>query len=412
MGQIKAVNRRDLSGMRIVFLLTQDLESPSGLGRYYPLAKELVKLGHEVNILALHPAIDTLAQRRVKREGVHVHYVGQMHVRKEGNFKIYFNTFQLLAVAMASAIHMAWESSLIEADVFHLGKPQPINGLAALLGAKLLRGKPLYLDCDDYEAESNRFQNKWQKKIVACFEDNLPKFAEGLTVNTLFTKERNIALGFPEERIVYVPNGVDRQRFNNIEIREVERLRLEWGAEDKKIVIYVGSLSLINHPVDLLLRAFAIVSLEIPKAVLFVVGGGEDFEILKHQADALGLSDRVIFIGRIKPEEVPYYFKMADVSVDPVIDDFIARARSPLKIFESLAVGTPVVTGDVGDRRAILDGRAGILVEPGKADALAEGILTILADENRTKAMSESALELCEKYYWDVLVRDFVKVYY
>jgi glycosyltransferase involved in cell wall biosynthesis len=281
-----------------------------------------------------------------------------------------------------------------------------------LLGAKLLRGKPLYLDCDDYEAESNRFQNKWQKKIVACFEDNLPKLAEGLTVNTLFNKERNIALGFPEERIIYVPNGVDRQRFNNIEIREVERLRLEWGVEDKKIIIYVGSLSLINHPVDLLLRAFAIVSLEIPKAVLFVVGGGEDFEILKHQADALGLSDRVIFTGRIKPDEVPYYFKMADVSVDPVIDDFIARARSPLKIFESLAVGTPVVTGDVGDRRAILDGRAGILVAPGKADALAEGILTVLADGNRAKAMSESALELCEKYYWDVLVRDFVKVYY
>ncbi len=70
-----------------------------------------------------------------------------------------------------------------------------------------------------------------------------------------------------------------------------------------------------------------------------------------------------------------------EVSVEPVYDDLAARARSPLKILESLAVGTPVVAGDVGDRREMLyDGQAGLLVKPGDSDALATGILALLQD--------------------------------
>jgi glycosyltransferase involved in cell wall biosynthesis len=89
-----------------------------------------------------------------------------------------------------------------------------------------------------------------------------------------------------------------------------------------------------------------------------------------------------------------------------------ARARSPLKVFESFAVGTPVVTGDVGDRRNILgDGEAGMLVNPGDAHALAKGIVTVLRDRDRAQAMGEAALRLRERYYWDVLVQDFVEVY-
>ncbi len=46
--------------MKIHFLLTQDLESPSGLGRYAPMARELVALGHQVRVSALHSAYDEL----------------------------------------------------------------------------------------------------------------------------------------------------------------------------------------------------------------------------------------------------------------------------------------------------------------------------------------------------------------
>lgn len=396
--------------MRITFLLTQGLEDPSGLGRYFPLAKELTKIGYRVNILALHPNLSALSQRRIKKDGVQVHYVGQMHVRKVDSQKTYFNTPGLLRVALSSTLRMSIGSLLAKTDAIHLGKPHPINGVAALVGAKLLRHRPLYLDCDDYEAESNRFSAVWQKRAFALFEDNLPKFTEGLTVNTRFLAERHAALGYPKERIVYVPNGVDRDRFGYVNPQRVQRLRDSLGLESKKVALYVGSLSLANHPVGLLLDAFAVVSQRLREAVLVLVGGGEDYDLIRARISKMGLSERIIMAGRVSPKLVPYYFKLGDVSVDPVYDDVVAQARCPLKLFESMASGVPVVTGDVGDRREVL-GQAGLLVAPGDANALAEGILSVLRDEDRAKAMAEVALERRKRYYWDVLVQKFVKVY-
>jgi len=411
-----------LSVMRITFLLTQSLEDPSGLGRYFPLTKELARLGHEVSILALHPDLSSLACRQLQMNGVKVHYVGQMHVRKAGSQKTYFSTLGLVRVALASSLRMGIRSLLTETDVIHLAKPHPINGVAAVT-AKFLRGKRLYLDCDDYEADSNRFSGRWQRAVVALFEDNLPRFASGMTVNTRFTQQRNVALGFPAERIVYVPNGVDRQRFAKIDPAKVQDLRRQLGLDDRKaqsskfkiqkVVVYVGSMSLVNHPVDLLLDAFAIVRRQRDDAVLLLVGGGQDYDSLRRRAEELGLGEAAMFVGRVKPEAVPYYLAMADVSADPVHNDLTARARSPLKVFESMAVGTPVVTGDVGDRQDILGGgEAGVLVEAGHAHTLAEGILAILENHDLAQAAREAALRLREKYYWDVLVREFVRVYY
>ena len=396
---------------RISFLLTQGLGDPSGLGRYFPLAKELVKLGHEVSVLALHPDLGSVAQRRMEVSGVQVHYVGQMHVRKAGNQKTYFGKFELVRVALASSWRMSMEALLGDSDIIHVGKPHPINGLAAV-GCRLLRGRALYVDCDDYEAESNRFADRWQKAVVALWEDQLPRLARGITVNTRFTQERYAALGFPGARIVYVPNGVDRERFGSIDPRQVQDVRQRLGLEDRRVVSYVGSMSLVNHPVDLLLDAFGGVRKQCRDAILVLAGGGEDYDALRQRATELGLGEATIFVGKVRPEEVPLYLSMADVSVEPVYDDLAARARSPLKIVESLAVGTPVVTGDVGDRREMLDdGQAGLLVKPGDGSALAEGIVAVLQDRERAQAMREAALRVRERNYWDVLVKDFVQVY-
>ncbi len=186
--------------MRIAFLLSQSIECPSGLGRYFPLAKELVRLGHEVTILALHPDY-AHARQAFRQDGVAVRYVGQLHVKKRGTIKRYFGPGELARVAVRGALCLTRAALSTDADVYHLGKPQPINGTAALIGARL-RGRALYVDCDDYEARSNRFQNRWQQRVVQLFEDHLPRFCRGITTNTRFTQARYEALGYASERIV------------------------------------------------------------------------------------------------------------------------------------------------------------------------------------------------------------------
>ncbi|MGW8252136.1 MAG: hypothetical protein ACWGO1_15960, partial [Anaerolineales bacterium] len=68
--------------MKILFLLTQDLESPSGLGRYAPMARELSALGHRVQVAALHSAYDELEHKQLQMAGAQISYVAPMHVRK------------------------------------------------------------------------------------------------------------------------------------------------------------------------------------------------------------------------------------------------------------------------------------------------------------------------------------------
>lgn len=398
--------------MKITLLLTQSLEYPSGLGRYFPIAKELVRLGHEVKILALHPSFATVRPRSFSLNGVQISYVGQMHVRQVGDERLYFRPPVLIWVAVLSALRLTLKALDVDTDLFHLGKPQPMNGMAALIVAKLLRRKPLYLDCDDYEAESNRVSGNWQKRVLALFEDGLPKYTQGLTVNTRFLKERIIGLGYPPERIIRVPNGIDRARFAGLDSEYISKLKSSLGLENHKVIVYLGSISLASHPLQLLLRAFVRVSERLSRARLLLVGGGEDVETLPKMILQMGLEGKAFLLGQVKPEIAPYYLAMGDVSVDPVMDDPVAQARSPLKIFESMAVGVPVVTGDVGDRSEYLEnGLAGILVKPGDAEALADGLLTVLTDEDRAYAMAQAAQEIRERYYWDVLIRDFCKIY-
>lgn len=397
--------------MKVTLLLTQSLESPSGAGRYLPIAKGLVRLGHEVTVLALHHDFKSLRQRSLTVDGVKICYVGQMHVRKVGNQKVYFSPVHLILASAVASFQLTRASLQLASDLYHICKPHPMNGIAGLI-AKYLKRRRIFLDCDDYEAYSNRFTGTWQQQVVACFENNLPTFSSGITTNTLSMIERLENLGYPRNRIVYVPNGVERDFFFFINSTEVDLLRRRLNLCGYKVIIYVGSLSLVSHAVDLLLEAFAIVRQYENQAVLLLVGGGEDYENLKSQAASLGLGSHVRFVGRVPRELIPLYYRLADVSVDPVRNDVVAKFRSPLKIFESLAAGVPVVTGDIGDRRQYLDGgSAGKLVTPGDSHSLASGILEVLENPAMALQMRRAAESVREKYYWDVLIKDFVKLY-
>ncbi len=395
--------------MHVTFLLSQGPKGGGFIGRYFPLAKELVKLGYRVRLLAPHPAFDTLAVRHFWRNGVEVFYVGQMHVLKSGSRKMYLSQSELLKVAAITTWRMFRLAASLPTDAYHICKAQPINGLAALL-ACCLRPSPVFLDSDDYETLFNRYSAAWQRHVVAGFEKTLPRLARGVTAQTRFNVARNVAYGVPAERVLHVPNGVDRERFAGVTERDARSLRRELNLDRCKVVLYVGSLSLTNHPLDLLLSAFARVYRRESAARLLIVGAGEDYDTLQRRVDEMGLAESVWFSGRVAPERVPLYLTMAGVSVEPVRDDLVARARSPLKVFESMAVGTPVVAGDVGERREIL-GEAGVLVAPGDAEALAEGLLTVLHDRDARRRMAQAAKIRRERYYWDVLVRDFEKVY-
>lgn len=396
----------------IALVLTQSLESPSGLGRYWPVARELVRLGYRVSIIAPHHNFNSSIPLYEVRDGVEIWISGQMHVRKVGPRKEYFSPVRLIQVSLRTAYNTARLIRKIKPDAIHLGKPQPINGAAARWVRAFNRQLTLYVDCDDYEAESNRTSGKWQRRILTYFEDSLPRLAQAVSVNTRFLAARVESLGVVSKRIHWIPNGVDRERFQGP--RQIDRAA-EWPGEvtsSSQRVLYVGSLSLINHPVDLLLDAFVGVHRVEPSVSLLIVGGGDDFDRLQAYTQDKELEQCVRFAGFVNPIEIPDYYRAAQVTVDPVYNDRTAQSRSPLKVVESLAAGVPVVTADVGDRRWVLEpDRAGVLVRAGDSTALAQGILSVIQNTAWADRLMAGARTTRERFWWDVLIKDWAKIY-
>lgn len=397
--------------MRMTLLMIAGSGRPPWM-RYFPIARCLAQCGHTVRVLALHPDFASCTQRRFVQDGVEIWYVGQMHVRKATNSSVpeQFSPLQLIHVLITSTIGMTWGILCSPSDVYHLCKPQPINGFAALLGIMLFQRRRFYVDCDDDETVSNRFSAQWQRLVFAFWQWLLLMLAKGVTVNTHFMEQRIRKRS--NAPLVYVPNGVDDAQCVRPDQAVGNALRVALGLESSRIVAYAGTLTLQNHAIDLLLKAFASVVHQVPDAKLLLIGGGEDMPLLRQQVDAMGLQQKVIFTGRVPPHSMPTYLSLADVSVDPIYDNVVARARSPLKLFESMAVGVPVITGDVGDRAQWLDnGCAGVLVQPGDATALAQGIVQVLTDTEYRMALSKACLRHIQHYMWPVLAAQWEQIY-
>ncbi|GAC1385797.1 MAG: glycosyltransferase [Herpetosiphon sp.] len=389
--------------MKIVFVMTMGIERPSGR-RYFGIARALCAAGHHVRLLALHPDLPRCANRRFVRDGVEVWYVGQMHARKIGK-PSRFAPMELFQILVASTLGMLWGIVCSPADIYHLGKPQPINGLAAIFGVMLLRGRRFYVDCDDDEVGSNQLTASWQRGVFAFWQWLVPRLARGITVNTSFLAARHAGRRCP---VVLVPNGVDLERQRRLPPAQSAALRTALRLDECRVIAYAGTVALHNHPVDLLIRAVAL----LPPALnlrLLLIGDGEDLAAVRRLAHDRGIGHILQCTGQVPHAAVAPLLALAEVSVDPVVDNTVAKARSPLKIVESLAIGIPVLTGDVGDRAATLrDSSAGLVVAPGDPNALARGILAVL---DRAPTEEATVRRQAEPYSWSRLAERWVTVY-
>jgi UDP-glucose:(heptosyl)LPS alpha-1,3-glucosyltransferase len=182
--------------------------------------------------------------------------------------------------------------------------------------------------------------------------------------------------GVPAERIEVVPPAVDVARFAGAKDGTLRR-DLEIGTEGS-ILLFVGHAFERKGLVD----AVAALARCGPNAHLVVVGGG-DADAYRREADALGVGERVHFVGAVdSPED---YYAAADVFVLPTRSD-----PWGIPVIEAMAAGVPVVTtaaagsADVAERAG-----AALLVPPRSPERLAQAIGDLLADPDRRRTMGE-----------------------
>ncbi|RMH40624.1 MAG: glycosyltransferase family 1 protein [Gammaproteobacteria bacterium] len=399
--------------IKVAFVTTASLDSPYGIGRCYPLAKYLARLGCQVHIVALHHNWTSVTHPYQMQENVHIHHVGQMHVRKVGDDTLYFPPPKLAWIAAQGLLALTRALLAIQPDIIHIGKPHPQNSIAAFIAAHTSSGRTLLLDYDDYEAGINRFGHPLERRVIQFCEDRVPRHVHGVTTHSSFLKERLIYLGLRPDRIMRLPSGFDPERFQRRSHEDVLALESRLGIRGRRVALYVGTISFNNHPIDLLLEAFARVAPVQSDVVLVLAGGGADLERARHLAEQLGVDSQCRFLGRVPPDRVPLLLQAAMFSVDPTRKSATEKARWPLKIVESLAAGIPVVTGDIGDRREMLDnGQAGILTTPDDVASLADGLLMAYTQESRIRTMGDAAKRLSERYNAELLAEQLMGFYH
>jgi glycosyltransferase involved in cell wall biosynthesis len=187
---------------------------------------------------------------------------------------------------------------------------------------------------------------------------------------------------------ITVPNGVDTDLFEPRPDRR--QARAAFGLPSGDLLLgFTGSLR-PWHGLDIAVAALA----ELPEWVTLVVAGdGPVRGQLEQQAAALGVGHRIRWLGALAHERVPQMLAACDLALAPY-PELPNFGFSPLKLYEYLAAGVPVVASDIGQiRRALSGGRWGRLVPPGDASALAAALTSELADPQAAKLRAEAARE-------------------
>jgi glycosyltransferase involved in cell wall biosynthesis len=169
-------------------------------------------------------------------------------------------------------------------------------------------------------------------------------------------------------------------------------------------VLHVGSLNRIKDQATLL-RAFRRVVDEVPDARLDVVGEDVLGGAVQARCAALGLSSHVIFHGFLPSDEARAFFRRADV--------FALSSRheaGPLVVLEAAASGVPTVGTAVGHVRDLAPDRA-LAVAVGDDAALAAGIVSLLLDEPRRRAMGSAARSWARAHDADATASAFQRIY-
>jgi glycosyltransferase involved in cell wall biosynthesis len=208
----------------------------------------------------------------------------------------------------------------------------------------------------------------------------------------------------PSEKLVTIHSGVDLGRFGNGQ-GKIEEIRKAFGvAPDAVVVGTVGWLLPIKGSMQLL-HAMGNIWNGRGDLNLVYVGKGDLEGSLKAEAAAMGVEDRVQFLGW--RDDVHEIMPMMDVFVLPSMMEGMGRA-----LVEAMAAGKPVIGSRVGGIPDLVkDGYNGLLVEPGDVSGLAKAIQKLVADENLRRTMGERGRAMAPAYSVEKMVEKINGLY-
>jgi glycosyltransferase involved in cell wall biosynthesis len=215
-------------------------------------------------------------------------------------------------------------------------------------------------------------------------------------------EEDLIELGVDPRCIRVAHDGVDPRRFANPPTRAVARAALDLE-EREHLVVYTGGL-MEWKGVDGILAAARLLP-----DVQFVIAGGMDADVARLRGLASGLPN--LRLDGFQPtDRVPLYLAAGDLGLVPnrSTPAISARYTSPLKVFEAMAAGLPLVCSDLPSLRALLSNEEAEFVAPDDGQALAKGIERLLTDGDRRSRLAAAMAARAPQHSWQARARQLL----
>jgi len=305
--------------------------------------------------------------------------------------------------------------------VLYASKPLLTSYGAALL-EKFSRKRPLVLDIDDWQMGFQKEALRGLRLLgrlrrfassTLCFSsphsywnsllgERSIGFADEVTVSNNFLKDKfgGTIVWHGRDTSAFDPKNFDRNHLRN-----------KFGIpENKKVVVFLGTPRPYKGIEDL---TEAISLLKDNRILLMLVGLGQDSYSQRVKALVRNkLSDNRARLFGLQPfKKVPEFLAISDLVVIPQRRNLATIGQVPAKVFDAMAMAKPIISTNVSDIPAILEG-CGFIVEPGNPQQLARKLQFVLHNEDLAVNMGAKAREKCIKEYsWAKMEERLLQVF-
>ncbi len=234
----------------------------------------------------------------------------------------------------------------------------------------------------------------------------LPKADKIISVTSRMKDVLQSDYGIAGDKIVVIQNGANTDLFKPIDALEA---RAELNLEpDSSYICYVGSFSRYQG-IEYLIESAPFILSECPGAKFLIVGEGTMKEELLSLVKKMGLVDKFVFAGKVSYEKVPIFINASDVCVAPKKP--LPCGYSPLKLYEYMACGKPVVATRTDGFEILEEHNAGLLIDPENPRELADAITKVLQKPELGKQMGKNGRDcVVEKHSWGSIARRVAEV--
>ncbi|MBU1308156.1 MAG: glycosyltransferase, exosortase A system-associated [Gammaproteobacteria bacterium] len=299
-------------------------------------------------------------------------------------------------------------------DVLHAHSPA-LNGLAALRAAKIC-GLPVVYEIrafwEDAAVDHGTCkEGDLRYQLTRQMENYVVKRANAVTTICEGLRQDLVQRGFDATKFTVIPNAVNIEQFQISDGRDSE-LEHHLGLQDCLVLGFLGSFYAYEG-LDLAIKALPAVIAAQPKVRLLLVGGGPQQQQLELLTKELGLSEFVIFTGRVPHSAVDRYYSLVDLLIYPRKSMRLTDLVTPLKPLEAMAQGKLVLASDVGGHKELIqDGKNGFLFPADNVQAFSDKIIGLTQQSAAWPQVIVQGRQFVEQVRnWRVSVSHYLPLY-